>query len=55
MIAYTYPGGIGNNIGILYVDGVPVGSDSFTAPPTGDNLDVWIGGAPTTESALEIG
>jgi hypothetical protein len=46
MLAYTYTGGLGNNIGVLYVDGAAVGYDSFTATPIGDNLDVWIGGAP---------
>jgi hypothetical protein len=46
MIAYTYSGIPGNNNGLLYVDGVLVASDSVTAAPAGDNLDVWIGGSP---------
>jgi len=37
---------VGNNLGVLYVDAVPVAFDSFTATPVGDNLDVWIAGAP---------
>ena len=47
MVAYTYSGNPSQpNNGVLYVDGVPVGTNSVTAPPTGDNLDVWIGGSP---------
>jgi hypothetical protein len=46
MLAYTYAGGIGANLGNLYIDGALVGSENFTAPPIGNNLDVWIGGAP---------
>jgi len=46
MLAYSYTGGVGNNLGVLYVDAVPVAFDSFTATPVGDNLDVWIAGAP---------
>lgn len=47
MVAYTYSGNISQpNNGLLYIDGVLVGSNSVTAIPAGDNLDVWIGGAP---------
>jgi hypothetical protein len=46
MVAYTCTGIPGINNGLLYVDGVLVASDSVTSPPLGDNLDVWIGGAP---------
>ncbi|HEX3798244.1 MAG TPA: LamG-like jellyroll fold domain-containing protein [Verrucomicrobiae bacterium] len=46
MLAYTYTGGVGAGLGTLYVDGAPVGTEDFTAPPIGNNLDVWIGGAP---------
>lgn len=47
MIAYTYSGNTSQaNNGLLYVDGVLVGTNSVTATPPGDNLDVWIGGAP---------
>lgn len=47
MIAYTYSGNPSQpNNGLLYVDGVLVASNSVTPAPAGDNLDVWIGGAP---------
>jgi len=47
MIAYTYNGFVGQlNNGALYVDGGLVGNNSVNVPPAGDNLDVWIGGAP---------
>jgi hypothetical protein len=47
MVAYTYTGVLGATTnGTLYMDGVPVASDTVSALPTGDNLDVWIGGAP---------
>jgi len=46
MIAYTYSGIPGNNNGQLYVDGVWQASDTVTAAPAGNNLDVWIGGSP---------
>jgi hypothetical protein len=47
MIAYTYSGVPGNNDnGLLYVDGAQVASNTVTAAPAGDSLDVWIGGSP---------
>lgn len=46
MVAYSYSGVPGNNNGLLYVDGTLLASDSVTAAPAGDNLDVWIGGSP---------
>lgn len=47
MVAYTYSGNTSQaNNGLLYVDGVLVGSNSVNTVPAGDNLDVWIGGAP---------
>ena len=47
MLAYTYNGFVGKaNNGALYVDGVLVGNNTISVPPPGDNLDVWIGGAP---------
>jgi len=46
MVAYTYTGIPGINNGLLYVDGMPVASDSVTTAPAGSNLDVWIGGSP---------
>jgi hypothetical protein len=47
MVAYTYTGALGaNNNGALYLDGAPVAYDTVTTAPAGDNLDVYIGGAP---------
>ena len=46
MIAYSYTGVLGNNNGLLYVDGVLMASNSVTTAPAGDSLDVWIGGSP---------
>ena len=47
MIAYTYTGNTNQaNNGVLYVDGVPVATNNVFATPAGNNLDVWIGGAP---------
>lgn len=47
MVAYTYNGFVGQaNNGALYVDGVRVANNTITAAPAGNNLDVWIGGAP---------
>ena len=46
MIAYVYTGVPGVNNGLLYADGTLVASQNVTATPAGDNLDVWIGGAP---------
>lgn len=47
MIAYSYSGNTNQaNNGLLYVDGVLVASNSVFVTPAGDNLDVWIGGAP---------
>jgi hypothetical protein len=47
MLTYTYSGNPSQaNNGLLYQDGVLVGSNSVTATPVGDNLDVWIGGSP---------
>jgi beta-galactosidase len=46
MVAFTYTG-VSNltNNGSLYVDGVLAANDTISTPP-GNNLDVWIGGAP---------
>jgi hypothetical protein len=47
LLVYTYTGDLVQaNNGSLYVDGALVAHDSITKTPTGDNLDVWIGGAP---------
>jgi hypothetical protein len=47
MIAYTYSGKTNQaNNGLLYVDGVLVGSNSVFVTPAGNDLDVWIGAAP---------
>ncbi|HEU5395902.1 MAG TPA: LamG-like jellyroll fold domain-containing protein, partial [Verrucomicrobiae bacterium] len=51
MIAYTYSGVPGVNNGLLYVDGTLAGSQNVTAAPSGDNLDVWIGGSPDYATA----
>jgi hypothetical protein len=46
-VAYSYSGNPSQpNNGLLYMNGVLVASNSITATPTGDNLDVWIGGSP---------
>jgi len=51
-VVYTYTGqpNVLNN-GTLYVDGLPVAFNTLTAVPTGDNLDVWIGGSPDYPTA----
>jgi hypothetical protein len=47
LVAYTYTGITnGGNNGSLYVDGALVGHNDVFVTPAGDNLDVWIGGAP---------
>jgi len=46
MVVYTYNGTVTGNNGILYVDGVQVAQNAITNLPTGEKLDVWIGGAP---------
>jgi uncharacterized protein YjdB len=47
MAAYTYTGKPGEaNNGSLYIDGVQVATNTINATPAGDDLDVWIGGAP---------
>ncbi len=47
MIAYTYTGVPGqSDNGSLYVDGVLVANNNVTTAPSGDSLDVWIGGSP---------
>ncbi|MGH7978461.1 MAG: LamG-like jellyroll fold domain-containing protein, partial [Limisphaerales bacterium] len=47
MITYSYTGNTSQaNNGSLYVDGVLVANNSVAVTPTGDNLDVWIGGSP---------
>ncbi|HWY30382.1 MAG TPA: LamG-like jellyroll fold domain-containing protein, partial [Candidatus Acidoferrum sp.] len=47
MVAYVYSGFVGqNNNGALYVDGVLKANNTVSATPTGNKLDVWIGGAP---------
>jgi uncharacterized protein YjdB len=47
MVAYTYTGVPGQvNNGSLYVDGVLVAHNTVSVTPAGNNLDVWIGGAP---------
>ncbi|MGC3960060.1 MAG: GxGYxYP family putative glycoside hydrolase [Verrucomicrobiota bacterium] len=46
MLAYTYSGAAGvTNNGLLFVDGVPVVTNSIGAF-SGSSLDVWIGGSP---------
>jgi len=53
LVAYTYHGNTndGNN-GSLYVDGALVGHNGVFVTPAGDNLDVWIGGAPDYGTAF---
>jgi hypothetical protein len=46
LVIYTYNGSFTNNNGMLYVDGQLVAENSILSPLQGDNLDVWIGGAP---------
>ncbi|MGA2246221.1 MAG: LamG-like jellyroll fold domain-containing protein [Verrucomicrobiota bacterium] len=46
-VVYTYNGIVGQtNNGALYIDGALAGNNTIIATPAGDNLDVWIGGAP---------
>ncbi|MGA2246669.1 MAG: LamG-like jellyroll fold domain-containing protein [Verrucomicrobiota bacterium] len=46
-VVYTYNGFVGQaNNGALYIDGLLAGNNTIIAPPKGDSLDVWIGGAP---------
>jgi len=51
-VVYTYTGqpGVANN-GTLYVDGEAVAFNTVLTAPVGDNLDVWIGGAPDYPTA----
>ncbi len=47
MVAYTYTGIPGQNYnGSLFVDGSLVANNTVSVTPSGDNLDVWIGGSP---------
>jgi hypothetical protein len=47
LLAYTYTGNTTQtNNGTLYVDGVPVAGNTIVTNSVGNNLDVWIGGAP---------
>ncbi len=47
LVAYTYTGNTAQtNNGTLYVDGVPVAGNTIVTNSVGNNLDVWIGGAP---------
>ncbi|HZV36934.1 MAG TPA: LamG-like jellyroll fold domain-containing protein, partial [Verrucomicrobiae bacterium] len=45
-IIYTYDGSLSGANGLLYVDGALKANNEIAAVPAGDNLDVWIGGAP---------
>jgi hypothetical protein len=51
-VVYTYTGvpGVENN-GTLYLDGAEVAHNTVETTPTGDNLDVWIGGSPDYPTA----
>ena len=47
MVAYTYTGQPGNfDNGLLYVDGNVAAVNTIESTPTGNSLDVWIGGSP---------
>lgn len=47
MIAYAYTGNTSQSAnGSLYVDGALVANNTITTTPSGDSLDVWIGGSP---------
>jgi hypothetical protein len=47
MLAYTYNGFAGQTFnGRLYLDGTLVASNSVSAAPVGNGLDMWIGGSP---------
>jgi hypothetical protein len=55
LVAYAYTGAPGQaNNGSLYVDGVLVANNTVSTTPVGDNLDVWIGGAPDYGTARLI-
>jgi uncharacterized protein YjdB len=54
-VVYTYNGFVGQpNNGALYIDGMLAGNNTIVAPPKGDHLDVWIGGAPDYGTARLI-
>src|SRR6202453_1311278 len=46
LLVYTYTGTLTGNNGSLYVDGRLVANNAIATTPAGDDLDVWIGGAP---------
>ena len=47
LVAYSYSGNPSQtNNGVLYLNGEPVATNTIEAAPTGDTLDVWIGGSP---------
>jgi hypothetical protein len=54
-VVYSYNGFVGQaNNGALYIDGALAGNNTIIAPPKGDDLDVWIGGAPDYGTARLI-
>jgi hypothetical protein len=50
-VAYTYSGTLSGQNGVLYVDGARVATDAIAETPPGNDLDVWIGGAPDYAAA----
>jgi len=50
-VAYTYSGTLSGQNGVLYVDGARVATDAIAETPPGNDLDVWIGGAPDYSAA----
>jgi len=53
LVVYSYTGITnGANNGSLYVDGALVAHNDVFVTPAGDNLDVWIGGAPDYGTAF---
>jgi uncharacterized protein YjdB len=46
LVIYTYDGTLQGDNGLLYVDGALKAFNQIATVPAGDNLDVWIGGAP---------
>jgi hypothetical protein len=54
-VVYSYNGFVGQtNNGSLYIDGVLEANNTIIATPAGNNLDLWIGGAPDYPTARLI-
>jgi hypothetical protein len=55
MLAYTYTGNTSQSgNGALYLDGTLVANNTIDTAPSGDSLDLWIGGSPDYGTARLI-